>query len=115
VADNLPIFSVSAGSGHTYQTKVVSSDLGDGRQQRVADGLNNVRIVYTMVQEWLDQSEATTLRNFVMPKLSSGDDVATVVHTIGDGVTRTFQITSVSERRQETPWWSFTLELQETF
>jgi phage-related protein len=55
---------VSPDSDVAYEVRMFVTEFSDGYSQRVPDGVNNLRRVYTIVHDVLTATQASTLRTF---------------------------------------------------
>lgn len=60
----LPDLPVSEQSKVQYNVKVKAIEFADGYSQRVPEGVNNIKRVYTVIFDLCDSTAATTLRDF---------------------------------------------------
>lgn len=88
---------VSPASNVDYEIRMFISTFSDGHVQRVPDGLNNMKRIYTVVHDLLNATDAATLRNFYTTYSDGSQITADTLPT--DGVNRNWWIQDWQEER----------------
>ena len=102
---------VSPDSDVEYDIRMFDTEFSDGYTQRIPDGVNNMRRIYTIVHDVLDSTAATTLRAFYVANSDGGTITADTLPT--DGTTRNWWIRDWQEERAGPIHFRFTATLVE--
>ena len=92
---NLPLQDkISVSSDESVNIKLLISDFGDGYQQRSADGINNTVKLLSIVHEFLESTDAGTLRTFYQN--NSAGQIVTITGPF-DATNRNYFLESYAE------------------
>ena len=101
----------SVASSVKTETRMIIIEFSDGYSQRIPDGPNNIRRIYTIVHENLNTTDADLLREWYQ-HFSRGQTIQAPT-TPTDGTTRNYYIREFNEDRSGPLLHTFTAVLVE--